>query len=247
GGSAFIAHHRQAVGNIAFNNNTNIGAVGGIFVSGEVRSTIGIDILNNTASVNGNLGRNALYLQTANNGVAGTDNSTMCANVSGNTFTESPNNTGFQATIVLDTVSNQGVVNLENWNGSSPTYDVFLSSQNTLSGGSPNVIADNSANIHAGGNCVSTTPLLLRDNGLDSLLKSPSPASSFVLSPLTGFSSPAYTSRSHVEDVGRSLFTELSTVSASLDQQHLDSIITAAIDHWSATGLTVKQVATLRD
>jgi CSLREA domain-containing protein len=253
GGSAFIAHHRQAVGNIAFNNNTNIGPVGGIFVSGEVRSTVGIDILNNSATVSGNAGQNALYLQTANNGTPVTDNSTICANISGNTLSENPNNTGFQATVVFDTVSNQGVINLEGWNGSSPTYDVFISNQNTLSGGSPNVIADNAANIHAGGNCVTSTPLLAAPGGIlaapggiDAAQDFNSAATGFDLGQL---SFPSITTSAfRRSNFGSPFITAPAVVvSESLSQQQLDAVVSGAIERWSATGLTPQQIAILRD
>jgi hypothetical protein len=158
GGSAFIQLHRNAIGNEAFSNNTNIGPIGGIFVGSDRASSMGIDVLNNTATVNGNAGQNGLYLQTSNNGGG---NSTICANISGNTLTENPNNTGFSNPLVLDTVTNQGTINLEGWTG-SPAYDAFLESTNTLvsnNGSVAGAIADNPANItHTGANCVTSTP-----------------------------------------------------------------------------------------
>ncbi|HKP03564.1 MAG TPA: putative Ig domain-containing protein, partial [Chthoniobacterales bacterium] len=246
GGSAFIAHHRQAVGNIAFNNNTNIGNVGGILVTAEVRSTVGIDILSNSATVSGNAGRNALYIQTANNGVAGTDNSTICANISGNNFSESPNNTGFQSTIVLDTVSNQGVINLENWNGSSPTYDVFLSNQNTLSGGTPNVIADNPANIHAGANCVTSTPLMFASGGVPSVATKSTPRGSASDS-AAGEAKIVSGGADRREDAAPAAaeHAKPEIQSATLTREQIESIVVEAKRRWAATGLSSEQGAAL--
>ena len=231
GGSAFIAHHRQAVGNIAFNNNTGIGPVGGIFVSAEIASTVGIDILSNSGTVSGNAGLNALYIQAANNGVGA---STICANISGNTLSENPNNTGFQSTVVLDTVNGAGDINLENWNGSSPTYDVFISNQNTLSGGTPNVIADVPAHIHAGGNCVTSTPMSNPD-----VVQAASSVGQ-PQSDSTGQKAP--------EDVLLA-FNRLPKGDSSLahlSQGELNWMIQAAIERWRETGISAEDLARLQ-
>jgi hypothetical protein len=156
-GSAFISLHRSAVMTMALNNNTNIGPVGNVFVGSDRGSSAFLDILNNSVHVNADPnGVNALYLQTSNNGGG---NSSICANVSGNTLVENPPNTTQSYSLILDTVSNQGTINLEGWTG-SPAYDQFLAGRNTLTGGpSPGAIADNPSNLtHTGVDCVTSTP-----------------------------------------------------------------------------------------
>src|SRR5207245_9799224 len=88
GGSIIISLHRSAISNIAFNNNTNIGPIGGIFAAAAEGSTLNVDFLNNAVTVDGNAGANALYVQTANNGGG---HSTISAKIRGNTLRETPN------------------------------------------------------------------------------------------------------------------------------------------------------------
>jgi hypothetical protein len=154
--SAFISLHRSATSTITFSNNTNIGPAGNVFVGSDRGSSAFLDLLNNSVSVNADPnGVDALYLQTSSNGGG---NSSICANISGNTLTEAGPNTTGSYSLILDTVSNQGTINLEGWTG-SPAYDQYLAAHNTLSGPTPGAATDNPANItHTGADCVTSKP-----------------------------------------------------------------------------------------
>jgi hypothetical protein len=150
GGGIFISNHRSAIANIALTNNPGIGFFG-INVNSDRGSTIGIDVTNNTVSVNGAspFFRNAMYLQTSDNGGGA---STICAKISGNTLTSTG---ATSASVVLDTVNGQGTIGLEGY--VSGAEEAYLSSVNTIVG-SPQVAIDNAAFVNPGGNCVTSTP-----------------------------------------------------------------------------------------
>jgi hypothetical protein len=152
GGGIFILGRRQAISNIAFTNNTGIGRTG-FNATADRGSSVGMDILNNSVIVNGDAPdfATAMYLQTSNNGGG---QSSICANISGNTLTS----TGVSSPgVILDTVDGEGTIGLEGWNGTTPDAETFLASNNTIVG-SPQVAIDNPAFVISGSNCVTSTP-----------------------------------------------------------------------------------------
>src|SRR5262249_933242 len=104
-------------------------------------------ILNNTGTADGSVAQaqSALDFQTSDNGGG---HSTISAKITGNNLTENPDTAG-QQVISLDTVSGQGDIFLEGWNGASPTYDNFLIANNTLNG-TVKALADDPTHIKAG-------------------------------------------------------------------------------------------------
>jgi|GEM_PF-3000612 len=189
GGSVFISAHRSSIENISFTNNTNIGGTAagvggagatgvhtGINVRSDRGSTVNIDLLNNTGTADGSVAQaqSALDFQTTNNGGGA---STISAKIIGNTLTENPDTAG-QQVISIDTVSGQGDVYLEGWNGSSPaTYSAFLIANNTLNG-SVKALADDPSHVHAGTGranipALPPAPLLAAAGGVESSSSGP--------------------------------------------------------------------------
>ncbi len=120
-------------------------------------------------------------------------------------------------------------------NNDNAAVTTFLSGQNTFSTSSVSQNVAGGGGGYVGG---AACPLLLAEGGVMAALNAPTLMSSFLLSALSTSSS--------MSEARRSIATAPSTVSASLNQQQLDSIVTAATMRWSSTGLTKQQIATLR-
>ena len=134
-------------------------------------------------------------------------------------------------------------------NSDTTAVQNYINGRNTISGAMFQSTASTTTGAYTNGSC--TTPLLLAAGGVESAFDA-----LFVPSPLDraiGGSSSGpnhfgfFTSRSDVaSETVSSATTMASTVATSIDQRQLDSIVSAAIQRWSATGLTPHQLTTLR-
>lgn len=166
GGSIFISAHRSALINMAFNNNTAIGGtpsgVGGglgvhtgINLRSDRGSTLNIDVTGNTGTADGSAAQSqaALDMQVTDNGGGP---STICAKVSGNTFSEVPD--AGEQVISIDPVG--GTITIEGGPGGSPGTENFLAANNTLNGTNKVAISDpTKVPSGVGHDCVTATPL----------------------------------------------------------------------------------------
>jgi hypothetical protein len=113
----------------------------------------------------------------------------------------------------------------------SPDAASELASHNTGStatSGSPTLIAGP----------IGTPPLLLAKGGIESVFDSQSELFSFLSPSVAGINPEA--------SVARGAVLSSPSVTTTLNQQQLDSIVAAAIERWSATGLSQQQITTLR-
>ena len=150
GGSTFISLHRQAVMDINYSNNTNIGGTAagsggcaactgvhtGINLRSDRGSALRADIQGNTGQADGSLAfaQSALDLQATTNGGG---NSTICANIGGavalkNTLSQIPDTAG-QQVISIDPVGGS-TITIQGGPGGSPGTENFLIANNTLNG-----------------------------------------------------------------------------------------------------------------
>ena len=183
----------------------------------------------------------AIAVAAAASGTLPSAQSTLCADISGNTITgtwDGANTDRIRVTTLRGSIYTVGgmpgsgaqtaaavATFVGSQNGAAPP---LTSSSNTASGGG-------TFNANGGNVCA---PLLLAEGGVLAALKAPPLLESFFL---FGLNSSGY----EAIDLGSSIAAP-STVSTSLDQQHLDSIVSAAMQRWSSTGLTAQQVSELR-
>jgi CSLREA domain-containing protein len=120
----------------------------------------------------------------------------------------------------------------------SAAIATFVSGQN--GGVSTTATATDPSAVATPFNDLASCPLLLANGGVMAALNSPS-----LLSAI--FSFPDRFTADILEGSGAaSSPLDKSQLSQSITQDRLDSIVTAAIARWSATGLTTQQIATLR-
>ena len=186
---------------------------------------------------------------------------TACADITSNTFNATdffgtgfgwdPNGSG---TAILIRTRNSSVTSIPNLTGGTTAANVanYISTHQT-SGGTTTAQAQTAGTFAVGGaNC--GTPLLLAPGGVESRLNSlfvPLRSGLSQTSALTNAGSGARSndfSFSTVKSANGAVYTrrEAPPVSTSLNQQQLDSIVSSAINHWAATGLTPQQIDTLR-
>jgi len=182
----------------------------------------------------------AILIQAAVSGVGGAV-STLCADIGNggaNSLSgvwDTPNNDFIRLLTLRGSSFTLGGMT---GSGTATTAEVnaFVSSQN---GG----VLTTSSNTASGGgtflkNSGAVCPLLLAEGGVLAALNAPSLLEGF-------FSSSSNVSEYEAIDL-KSSMPAPSTVSTSLDQQHLDSIVSAAMQRWSSTGLTAQQISELR-
>jgi hypothetical protein len=123
-------------------------------------------------------------------------------------------------------------------------FAAYTTSRNTfnLTGGAAPTSSTRFNGSTYGGGAACSVPLLLAEGGVESALNSPSLLSTFELSALAPAAngSRCGASAAKVETVTAPSFV------ASLDQQQVDSMVAAAIERWTATGLTAGQIGILR-
>jgi hypothetical protein len=123
-------------------------------------------------------------------------------------------------------------------------FAAYTTSRNTFSlvGGAVATLATRFNGSTYGGGAACSVPLLLAAGGVESALNSPSLLSTFALPALapTATGSRCGASAKKAETVTAPSFV------ASLDQQQVDSIVAAAIERWTSTGLTAGQIGILR-
>jgi hypothetical protein len=120
--------------------------------------------------------------------------------------------------------------------GNSAAALAFINANNTLNGTLKSF--DEAGNITTVSSCGTFPPLLLGEGGVMSALTAPSLVSSLLV-PAAG------SARCGDDNFG--LFSGNSkAIDSSLTQRQLDQMVSAAIDRWSAAGLTAAQAAQLR-
>ncbi|HYJ05296.1 MAG TPA: putative Ig domain-containing protein, partial [Chthoniobacterales bacterium] len=259
GGSIFISLHREALTNMAFNSNTNIGGTAagaggcatctgvqtGINLRSDRGSTLNIDLLSNTGTANGSLAfaQSALDMQATTNGGG---NSTICANIGGagalkNTLTQSPDTAG-QQVISIDPVGGS-TIRIQGGPGGSPGTENFLIANNTLNGTNKVAISTPAAvPSGVGFDCVTSTPLFVSSGGVAKAGET----QAFEAMGTCGPSSAA--AEAAVEPIATVATKPAAQAfqAQPLNQADLDSVVATAISRWSATGLDDHQLATLR-
>ncbi|HZE57233.1 MAG TPA: putative Ig domain-containing protein, partial [Chthoniobacterales bacterium] len=255
GGSTFISLHRQALTNMAFNSNTNLGGTAagaggcatctgvhtGINLRSDRGSALAIDFQSNVGLADGSLAfaQSALDMQATNNGGG---NSTICANIGGagalkNTLTESPDTAG-QQVISIDPVGGS-TITIQGGPGGSPGTENFLIANNTLNGTNKVAISTPGAvPSGVGVDCVTSTPLLVSAGGVAEM-EAPAvePVAASVPTALAAIAPMAVVAQ---DPAPRAL------PASSLTQTDLDAVVARAIARWEAAGLTDHQLATLR-
>jgi hypothetical protein len=192
---------------------------------------------------------------------------TECVNIVSNTFSSADfNGTAFgwaanQAQTAIHLLTkNSSVTSIPNLSGPGGTTTsavaTYISTHQTsaAAAATTNVQSASSGTYAVGGaNC--GTPLLLAQGGVESELdalfvwshaRSAGAAKQGCAARLNDFSFLTDASAYDVRDAGRSDFGPASTVTASLTQSQLDSIVSAALERWTSAGLTQPQIATLR-
>ena len=120
--------------------------------------------------------------------------------------------------------------------GNSAAALAFINANNTLNGTLKSF--DEAGNITTVSSCGTFPPLLLGEGGVMSALTAPSLVSSLLV-PAAG--------SARCSDDNFGLFSGNSkAIGTSLTQRQLDQMVSAAIDRWSAAGLTAAQAAQLR-
>jgi hypothetical protein len=230
----------------------------GINLTTTQSNTLNASIIGNTIREPGFTGAgansqgNALLFNVGPNSGSTT---TACLNIGGagaqNVISDTASKTwdinGSTAAIFLNT-KNGTTTRLPGMAGSgAAAAQTFITGNNTftLVGGANPVLAQtfNGSQIVGGAAC--TTPLLLGEGGVEAAWNSPSLLSNFAGVSLNDLSFTSSPSTCGGSAAARSGFASSSITTTSLNQQQLDSIVNAAVQRWSATGLTPGQVATL--
>jgi hypothetical protein len=224
------------------NDIRQINADGGIAlantVGGGATFTSNLHIKNNTLAEPDTTG-SPLFLRAivVSPGNSGGANTSVCAEIGGPGGGE-PNIISGAWTSTMIRVTNNNNSTALVLPGLSPASGATAAQVQTFvagnNGGATVLASVGTAGINGGALC----PLLLMEGGVMAALNAPSLVSSLLLSSLS--TSPI------TIDARRSTITEPNAVSTSLNQQQLDSIVAAAIQRWSAAGLTAQQIAILR-
>ena len=188
--------------------------------------------------------RAGIELQAALSSPAGA-NISLCTDVGGagvqNTITGDWGNNSSDSGIFLRqrfSASNSWILpGYGGLNNDSAAVQTYINGRNTISGAVFQSTASTTTGAFTNGSC--TTPLLLGAGGVESLPWSLASAARYDL-PFDFTAAPDNGGAANV------FASPLSSVDSSLGQKQLDGIVAAAIERWSATGLTTQQVAILR-
>ncbi len=140
---------------------------------------------------------------------------------------------GFQSEIFI--WRKGGTFNIPGLVGSTNADVVtFVSARNNISDATGADVTASGGPFGSGASC----PLMLAEGGVMAALRAPSL--------LTAYFETAFSMA--MEEPSAKLSSALAndSISTSLNQQQLDSIVATAIDRWTATGLTQAQISTLR-
>ncbi|HVQ38436.1 MAG TPA: LamG-like jellyroll fold domain-containing protein, partial [Pyrinomonadaceae bacterium] len=223
-------------------NNNNISQTDGngiLAVARAINGLMKIKIQNNTVAAPLGGVRPGIRIDAGNNTTSGvgTEDAAVCLNISGNTSSGSggTQGIGLRKQGTTSTVNDFGIQGLPGGSTATPNVEAYVNSQNPAGGGTLLISAT------SGFSTCSSAPLLLALGGIESAFADK------CLPADLAFPRLADTGTLGAEDTDTLRLTSSSVGATALSQSDLDSIATEAMERWSATGLTAKQIGAMRE